>query len=1146
MEAMKSVDHPLTPVQAGPPTEEDLGFNLGVSSPDTGTLAPPRPWLQISQLTWVWLLWCVVLAGASLLFVFTAGDASRLLAETAAGAAVVFLVGAGLLHARGANASQHSLTRLGFLFLAPFCIALVQFLFAMIKTQDASLTALVLLMVMGYALVAPSTESLLTFVTIALAGWSACILRFPEGAWQPHVIPWFAAVALAMLIQQRSKEHLVTQPRSLARRPSLAGIDVSVEHQLHSAIAARDEAQAQCRKLEDRLQSRAGPEPRWEEDLFFLQESSRELAQDVTLDEIGAAWLERLGHRLGARQASLWLDKPGSDLRLLMGISEASQTDLDALLTRSLQAGQLQQSGEAWCLPLDLGLHGRAAVLLQGMPDSPPPSATKLLQASGAALNVFLRWQLADTENDSLTQQLHQQQEAHNHNQQDGHTQDQSSRSLAEHLKQQLETAQNELNHWKAESEQWHKLVEEAQTEYDTLSQLLSETETELKHARAESSSVGELQKRLRQLEQDHDDQLREAETARQRAEAEAHDAVEEWQRESLAVSRLTVALRSVADATGVFDAQGDLCFENEAAQALRGSLRNRPGEHPLWKAITPETLTLVRRDGRWQGEVFVVGPSELGRPYLVTVQLVRGGETDAFAIIAHARESEEEKRKQRDELEAARTEVVRSGTRFFAGLARTLRPPTEGLIDHAAALLEHAGDAEVRRSALVGILRHARHVRSFLTQAFDYAELEAGTAAVVRSKLSPWQLLHDVIHSFRCIANDKGLRLSVHPTSSLPPTITSDGDRLRHLLHDLLAHTMHLASTDVHVRVGGENVSAVSTRTARLEIIIDCSDETTQFNEIDRGFQLNILRRQAVALGGELLVSHASPKAGRLTLLLPVTATEQAAALPSDQLPLDDPEPFSATTLPLDGHVLLVLDDHEAQRVVTFHLERLGLRTRVAAEGQLALQLVSEETFDAVLWAADKTDLSAVAAASRLRTAGYGGSIIMILANPGGELREAFQHAGGTARLDLPVVPSAWRQTLASCLPAMEAGEEASTMLLSDFAADQAFLPLLRSFVATLPGQLAQLRAAAQVADLAGLARRAHDLTTHAELYGYPPLATLARNLEHSILTGCDSHHLSSLLDAVDDAIHQVERGLRKTVSSHVFSLPTPLSLAA
>jgi len=1177
---MKSVEHPLIPVNSGPPTEEDLGFNLAVSSADTGVVGLVQPWRTISQLTAVWLLGSVVMAAAAL-FHALAGSLPTL-AWSAAIGAVALLVGAALLRRFRVDSSADSTPRVSLLYLAALTVPLGQVLAHLILAPDSGATVLVLLLVIACAVITPSAEVLLTYLTLSLAAWTACVLRLPAGAWQPYVAPWFATTALALLIQQRRASRVdPLLHRPMVRRPSSGGIDVDLEQHLRAAVAARDTAQARCRLLEDQLRQPPPNATRWEEDLFFIQESARELAQDVTLNEVGAVWLERLGRRLGAKQASLWLVKDAG-FRLIMGISEAGPADVDGFLARAAQAGQLLQTDDACALPIDLGMQGQGVLLLQGVALPDPAPAMKLLYTCGAILDLFLRWQMADAETETLTQQLHQVQEKFRQLEHERQTQDQTTHSVAEHLRQQLDAAQLEVDQlrasaktateaadrWKTETEQRQRLLTEAEAEYDTLSQLLSEAEAELKRLQADGADRPQLEGRLQQAEADlesatagwqqADQQLREAADARQKAEDEARDAVEEWQRETLAVSHLTLALRGLADPVAVFDAAGDVLFENEAAQALRGPLRNRPGEHPLWLAVTPETLAGANRTGHWQGEVQVSSSSPESRSHQLTIRASRGTTSATYAIAARIAENEEEKRRQLEELAAARLEVVRSGSRFFGGLVKNLRPPADGLIDQAEAFLAQADDPEARRLALQGVLQHARHLRGFLIQAFDFAELESGSATIVRTKQSPWQVAQEVVACFRDAAEAKGLQLHLVPAGSLPQVISTDGDRLRRLLGDLFRFALRATRAgEIAVRLGLESVTATAGRTPRLELVLDLANSGHGFaldqlfepfgDSVRGGLDLASARRQAEVLGGELRAERLTPKGIRLLMMLPLTALEYAHLVAPDQLPPTD-EMTAAPAVPsLQGRVLVVLDRQETLRAVTFHLERLGLRTELTSDVESAAQRLRDESFQAVLWDGDNQDSMLAVTATSLREAGYRGAIFVVTSGPLDDpLREAYREAGVDGVLALPVVPALWRQALVAWLP--EAAEDGSVgeTLRSDFHFDQGFLPLVRGFGAKLPGMVAEMRAALHVADLAGLARLTHTLADNARLYGYPPLAVSATELEAAVLRGADSHQLGKLLDDMRTIALRIERGLRESANTGFLHLPSLMPFAA
>jgi HPt (histidine-containing phosphotransfer) domain-containing protein len=143
--------------------------------------------------------------------------------------------------------------------------------------------------------------------------------------------------------------------------------------------------------------------------------------------------------------------------------------------------------------------------------------------------------------------------------------------------------------------------------------------------------------------------------------------------------------------------------------------------------------------------------------------------------------------------------------------------------------------------------------------------------------------------------------------------------------------------------------------------------------------------------------------------------------------------------------------------------------------------------------------------------------------------------------------VPSVWRNILVGFLSTKNLSlSTAVESIQSDFHADREFLSLIRMFVSKLPSQLAEMRAALQVADLARLTRLAHALADGGKLYGYPTLFDAAQRLEKLILAGRDSSEQSELLDQLDKIIAKVEAGMKHSRSSGYLALPGLLTKAA
>lgn len=1175
---MMSADHSHIPFAL--PTEDDLGINLGQGERSHYALGHRRYPLQPGILLFLWLFASAMLAITAVYHVIADGPGARLLSWTASAGAVALLLGALILKQRRWTLPRSALALevSAGLLLTAFVLPTAQLLLTLVISQDLGYTAYVMLLVIGYSLLAGSTEALLLYVTITLAAWSACALRCPTGVWIGYVLPWAGTVGMSLFIHTRLQR--ITAP-PVTKRPlsSSSVIDVNLEEPLRLAITERDRAQHVARQLDQELTALRQAYHDHVDFLPVIQDLNQQLSQDVTLQEVGPRWLERLISPLRAEYAAIWLKEKDQEPRLAVSTSVTASSD-EVLVSEVFQAGTLLQRGSQWGIPLDFGLHGRGVLIAQGVSRVDAVQVERLLRAASAHLSVFIRWQLAEAKGDSMAHDVLQHRDRSQLLQQELVTQQQASAQLHDHLHKQWEKAEQELAaiqnhssnsqsqiaHWKAESERYQKLVETAQTEHDMLTQLLDEAEIELKKlqsipssneaikdyeiklktaeatAEAARSHLHKLEQRFqaseaerKSLEADCDTAGKEVEairTALAKAETEAREAHAEWERETELVNRLSAGFKALTDAVAIFDASGKVIVENDAARQLRGTTRNLAGEHPLYQQ-------LITKDRSGQKKPWTLDCTLAGSEYHASITpLQHQTQLDGYVIVASAKHVVEMPRPDASEEESRLV-----GPRFFGSLAQTLEPPLSQLIDHADALLDANSDQDVRRQALMGILQQGRHVRRLLTQAIDYAQLEAGQAAIVKSPVSLWQLLQQVGNQLRPSAEEKGLELVLQPSGTLPASITSDPQRLTNLLQQLISQSIRATSTGmVAIKVGLDQQKVSQYTAGKLRIEMN-GEARHNSNTFAADFAMNLAKKQAALLHAELIQQPSTT-----SLLLPVTSSEMLHLLPMDKLKIDeDALPEGAFTQSLNGKVLVVCDGQEQQRVATYQLERLGLRCEVLADAEQALARASEDRFDLVLWDTAKRDLPLVKASQHLRSQFYQGAILAMgpLISP--SQREDFLAAGGDGFLSRPIVLATWRHIINSFLPdgnsSMHSGGESMT---SDFHADRDFLNLIRGYVAKLPSQVAEMRAALQVADIARLIRMAHALVDGGQLYGYPTLSDYAQQLEKALIQGRDTPLLTQLVDQLSQAVLKIERGIKQPRSAGYLSLPGPLTRAA
>ncbi len=1137
-------------------------------------LGPRRHPLNATLPLFFWLLSCGFMAITALYHVIADGPGAGLLSWTASAGAVALLLGAIVLGQRSWGFTSLKLveqTHTSLLLLA-FIVPTAQLLLTMAVTQDLSYTTYILLLVVGYSLLASTSESVLLFVTLTLATWCACALRCPTGTWVGYVLPWAATVGLSLLIQSRAQAN----PQSVKQfkpKSSKSFIDVNLSDTLRDALIERDRALIAKNLAEKELADiRVNADSRVEY-LPILQHLTQQLAQDVTLQEAGPRWLEHLLAPIHADYAAIWIKERDQQPRLAISSSATMSSD-EQLLHETLQAGTILTHRNHFGVPLDLGLQGRGVLLVQGCQANDPLLTERYLRTAGSLLALFLRWQGAEVESDHLLQQSQQLRDQHQTLQNEFVSLQHASKQVQEHFRHQFEAAQQELQsmlsstskstsdvqYWKTEAERFQKLVDDAQTEHDTLSQLLDEAEAELKKLQATAGNgtqVKDLEIKLKVAEaaaeaarqqmlkielqlktseaqrneaqkhcQSAETELASLQAVKEQIETEARELHAEWERETALVERFTAAFRSISDPIALFDNAGMLLCENTSAEQVRGNTRNLPGEHPLYQLIT--------KDKTQQKKPWTVEWSHDKTPYTVSITPLLDQQKLAGYCIS-ATEKKVVSKPVIVEKPIPVDETVLAGPRFFGGLAQTLEPPLTQLIGHADTLLDAGSDQTIRRQSLLGILQQGRQVRRLLTQAVDYAQLEAGQASPIPSPVAPWQLVQQVVNQLRPAAEEKGLELLLQPTGSIPASITSDSKRLGTLLYQLLSQSIR------HTQHGNITVK-LSIASSRLRIDIDGALRNAA-QSFAAEFDSLLARKQAKSINAEL-----EEQPSRNSILLPVTSAEMLHLLPSDRLKLDQEAlPDATWSQPLTGKALIVCDGQENQRVATYQLERLGLRCEVIEDGSHAIERASEDRFDIILWDAAKRDIGIVEASQKLRSQFYQGAILAIGPTYSSEQRDDFLAVGGDAILHRPIVLATWRHTIASYLPhSTQLPGIVKDGMLSDFQGDRDFYPLIRSYVSKLPGQLAEMRAALQVADVARLIKITHALSDAGKLYGYPALTMLAQKLEQSLLQGCDAPLLTGYVDQIQQTIRQIEVGIQQSQSHHYLALPSPLTRAA
>ena len=255
-----------------------------------------------------------------------------------------------------------------------------------------------------------------------------------------------------------------------------------------------------------------------------------------------------------------------------------------------------------------------------------------------------------------------------------------------------------------------------------------------------------------------------------------------------------------------------------------------------------------------------------------------------------------------------------------------------------------------------------------------------------------------------------------------------------------------------------------------------------------------------------------------------------------------------------LSGHVLLVEDNLVNQEMAQAMLQNMGCSARVASNGQEALALLDEETFDLALMDCEMPVMDGWQTTRAIREKERGAdarlAIVALTANAGLGDKERCLRAGMDDYLAKPFTQRELAATLARWLraageeaaPEGEAPAEASVaggewiepqvlQAIRDIRAG--LLPrMLEAWMQECPGIHMAVHEAVKNADGGALFRTAHSLKNSASSVGALQLAALCATLEQLGRAG-DLPAAACLIDQLDQAFYYSMEALKKLLAA-------------
>lgn len=360
------------------------------------------------------------------------------------------------------------------------------------------------------------------------------------------------------------------------------------------------------------------------------------------------------------------------------------------------------------------------------------------------------------------------------------------------------------------------------------------------------------------------------------------------------------------------------------------------------------------------------------------------------------------------NDLDVARREAERANQAksvFLANMSHEIRTPFQGLMGMLN-LLNTTSLNSGQRDQVQTALDSAQHLLGVLNDILDISTIDSGGLRLLMSSFDLEELTSSTQELMRLAAAEKSVELRLDYSGDLPRWVRGDAMRLRQILFNLIGNAIKFTdegeiTVSVAARHGGRgNVSIVIEDTGKGMDQATLERLFTRFYQADNSFLrktggtglgLEISRSLARLMGGDITVTSTLGVGSRFEVTLDLAETS-----PPEQ-PAEDTQSFESRSY--RSLRLLVAEDHPINlKYMNLLLDKMGHEAVFCGNGLEAIDLLQQQSFDAVLLDYHMPELDGISTARAIRAMQGSASsikIMLVTADVVGEVKSRAEEAG-------------------------------------------------------------------------------------------------------------------------------------------------------
>ncbi|MDR2546250.1 MAG: response regulator [Lachnospiraceae bacterium] len=377
----------------------------------------------------------------------------------------------------------------------------------------------------------------------------------------------------------------------------------------------------------------------------------------------------------------------------------------------------------------------------------------------------------------------------------------------------------------------------------------------------------------------------------------------------------------------------------------------------------------------------------------------------------------------------AAAAEASKMKSVFLANMSHEIRTPMNGILGFVELALAEPNLNETVQDYMQNVKTSTVGLLGIVNDILDISKIEAGKMRLEHVSFS----LDDIFTHCENInskkAKEKRLELIFTSDAEISTKLVGDPNKLTQILINLLSNAVKFTHKGF-VRASAKQISSID-NIVEVQFTVEDSgigmnreqlnsvfapfvqaDQSTTRKYGGTGLGLTICNDLVKMMGGTMKVDSELGKGSSFSFTLTLEATDEEVVKPMVQKGTSLGRPrFS-------GQVLVCEDNVINQQVVVAHLARIGLKTTIAANGQVAVDLVTEQlkhggSYDVILMDIHMPIMDGIEATVKLLSMGITTPIIAMTANAMKRDRESYLAMGMSDYISKPF----FAQDLWACL---------------------------------------------------------------------------------------------------------------------------------